>query len=55
VHGLQHEGEDIRVFTMPAEEVIGWIGTEKITNATFLIAMQFFAGNRQRLREIWRD
>ena len=53
VHGLQHEGEDIRVFTMPAEEVIGWIGTEKITNATFLIAMQFFAGNRQRLREIW--
>lgn len=55
VHGLQHEGEDIRVFTMPAEEVIGWIGTEKITNATFLIAMQFFAANRQRLREIWRD
>jgi ADP-ribose pyrophosphatase len=55
VHGLQHEGEDIRVFTMPAKEVIGWIGTEKITNATFLIAMQFFATKRQRLREIWRD
>lgn len=55
VHGLDHEGEDIRVFTVPAAEAIGWIGTDRISNATLLIAMQFFAANRERLREMWRD
>jgi ADP-ribose pyrophosphatase len=55
IHGLRDEGEDIRVFVAQAEEAISWIGTEKITNATFLIAMQFLASNRQRLRRIWRD
>jgi len=55
VHGLDHEGEDIRVFNVPAEEAIGWIGTEKASNATLLIALLSFARNRERLRRIWRD
>lgn len=55
VYGLNHEGEDIRVFSVPAEEAIGWIGTEKVANATLLIALQSFALNRQRLRALWRD
>ena len=55
VHGLDHEGEDIRAFTVEAQEAIGWIGTERIANATLLLAMQWFAANRQRLREMWRD
>jgi ADP-ribose pyrophosphatase len=54
-HGLQEEGEDIRVFVADADEVIGWLGTEKITNSTFMIAVQFLASNRERLRRIWRD
>lgn len=55
VHGLDHEGEDIRVFSIAAEEAIGWIGTERISNANMLIAMQSFALNRERLRGIWQD
>ena len=55
VHGLDHEGEDIRVFSIAAEEAIGWIGTERISNANMLIAMQSFALNRERLRRIWQD
>lgn len=54
VHGLEHEGEDIRAFSLPADEAIGWIGTEKLSNATLLIAMQSFAIHRARLREQWR-
>lgn len=55
IHGLDHEGEDIRVFSVPAAEAIGWIGTERIANATLLIALQAFALNRDRLRRLWRD
>ncbi len=55
IYGLNHEGEDIRAFSIPAEEAIGWIGTEKAGNATLLIALQSFALNRQRLRTMWRD
>lgn len=55
VHGLDHEGEDIRVFSVAAEEAIGWIGTERISNANMLIAIQSFALNRERLRRMWRD
>ncbi|MCA8927762.1 MAG: NUDIX domain-containing protein [Alphaproteobacteria bacterium] len=55
VFGLTHEGEDIRVFSVPADEALGWIGTDRVSNATFLIALQSLALNRERLRRIWRD
>lgn len=55
VHGLAHEGEDIRVFAVPADEAIGWIASGKVANSMTIIALQWLALNRAALREKWRD
>lgn len=53
VHGLEEEGEDIRVFAVPADEAIGWVEQGRICNATAIIALQWLALNRQRLSALW--
>lgn len=53
VHGLDHEHEDIRVFTVAAEEAFQWLASGAIDNATTLIALYWFRDNRERLRELW--
>ena len=54
IHGLEHEGEDIRVFTATADEAIAWVQSGKIANSMTIIALQWLALNRPRLREKWR-
>lgn len=53
LHGLAHEGEDIRVFTISANEAISWVESGKIANSMTIIALQWLALNRTRLREKW--
>jgi ADP-ribose pyrophosphatase len=53
LHGLDHEDEDIRVFVVPADEAINWLGTPHVSNANFLIALQGFALKRAELRARW--
>jgi ADP-ribose pyrophosphatase len=53
IHGLEHEGEDIRVFTVTADEAIAWVQSGKIANSMTIIALQWLALNRPRLREKW--
>jgi len=53
IHGLAHEGEDIRVFTIAADEAISWVESGKIANSMTIIALQWLALNRSRLREKW--
>lgn len=53
IHGLAHEGEDIRVFALPADEAIAWVENGKIANSMTIIALQWLALNRARLREKW--
>lgn len=53
IHGLAHEHEDIRSFTLAAEEAIGWIGSDRIAFAPAIIALQWLAQNRARLRIEW--
>jgi ADP-ribose pyrophosphatase len=53
IHGLEHEGEDIRVFTITADEAIAWVRSGRIANAMTIIALQWLALNRPRLREKW--
>jgi ADP-ribose pyrophosphatase len=54
IHGLDHEGEDIRAFVEPWTTVEARLQRGEVVNATAMIALQWLALNRGRLREIWR-
>lgn len=53
VHGLEEEGEDIRVQVLSLDQALEYIDSGLIDNAATLIALQWLALNRQRLRERW--
>jgi ADP-ribose pyrophosphatase len=53
IHGLPEEGEDIRVFSVPAEEAIGWVGSGRVCNAMAVVALQWLALNRAEVRRRW--
>jgi ADP-ribose pyrophosphatase len=54
IHGLPEEGEDIRVFTVPADEAIAMVHDNRIRNAMTAIALLRFDSKRAALREAWR-
>ncbi len=53
LHGLDHEHEDIRAFNLPFAEAFSRIIEASVTNAYALIALQWLALNRDRLRQTW--
>lgn len=54
IHGVVEEGEDIRVIVMSADEAIAEaMPGGRINTTTPIIAMQWLAANRERLRESW--
>ena len=53
IHGLAHEGENIRVGVCPAEEAFDRVARGLIDNAPSIIALQWLQLNRERLRESW--
>jgi ADP-ribose pyrophosphatase len=50
VHGLSHEGEDIRVVPFAAEEALALVDNGTINSAWPIIALQWLARHRKRLR-----
>ena len=54
VHGLEEEGEDIRVFTETPENVFAMLADGRIHNSMTMIPMYWFKENRKRLRAAWR-
>ena len=54
LHGLAHEHEDIRAFVLPFTQAFDRIAKADVTNANALIALQWLALNRDRLRRDWR-
>jgi len=54
LHGLDHEHEDIRAFVLPFAEAFTRIIDASVANAYALIALQWLALNRDRLRQAWR-
>lgn len=50
IHGLAEEHEDIRLFTVPADEAIAWVEQGRIVNAIAIIALQWLALRRARPR-----
>jgi ADP-ribose pyrophosphatase len=53
VHGLDHEGEDIRVLAMDAEAAIGELYDGRMNSTSVIIALQWLAQNRDTLRRRW--
>jgi len=53
LHGLAHEHEDIRAFVLPFADAFARITKAEVTNANALIALQWLALNRDRLRRAW--
>lgn len=53
IHGLEHEGEDIKVVVVPYAELPGLLAANKVTNATGLVALQWLLLNRDALRARW--
>ena len=53
VHGLEEEGEDIRVLVWSFDEALADLDDGRIDNAASIIALQWLALNRDKLRERW--
>lgn len=52
VHGLAEEDEDILVHVVPFMTAMQWMNEGKIENAASIIALQWLAMNRERLRAV---
>ena len=53
VHGLEHEGEDIRVHSVPVADALALVAEGRIVNAKTIIALQWLALNYDALRARW--
>ncbi len=53
VHGLEEEGEDIRVLVWSLDEALAALDDGRIDNAASIIALQWLALNRAKVRERW--
>lgn len=53
VHGLAHEGEDIRVIALRAEQAFALLETGRIDSAWPMIALMWLRRHRARLRRAW--
>ncbi|EIC30790.1 MULTISPECIES: NUDIX domain-containing protein [Methylomicrobium] len=54
IHGLDHEGEDILVRAVPFAEAYGMLESGEIESAIPILALQWLALNREKLRSEWR-
>lgn len=53
IHGLEHEGEDIRAFVLPFQEACELLQAGRITNLFAFAALQWLVLNREELRAKW--
>lgn len=53
VHGLDYEGEDIRVHVVSRQQAYQWVNEGKFENGASIIALQWLELNHQRLKQIW--
>ncbi len=54
IHGLDHEGEDIRAFAVGFAAAMDRLASGGIANMVAVVALQWLALNREMLRERWR-
>ena len=53
VHGLEEEGEDIRVMVVSVDEALSLLADGKIVNAKTIIALQWLASNYDDVKKRW--
>lgn len=53
IHGLEEEGEDIRVHVLPFEDALARLRDGRIDNAASIMALQWLALNRDEVRGLW--
>ncbi|MDX1303408.1 ADP-ribose diphosphatase [Photobacterium sp.] len=53
IHGLEEEGEDIRVHVVTRQQAYQWVESGKIENAASIIALQWLQLNYSRLQTQW--
>ena len=55
IHGLDDEGEDIRVLVMKSEAAFDLLEQGRIDSAMPIIALQWLQLNREKIREQWQQ
>jgi ADP-ribose pyrophosphatase len=55
VHGVDDEGEDIRVHVVSSDTAFDWLDQGRIDSALPIIALQWFRLNRDSIRKQWLD
>ena len=53
IMGVEEEHEDIRVISVPSEEVFRWLDSGRFINGTSVLALHWFRANRERVRALW--
>ena len=53
IHGLDEEGEDIRVHVVSSQQAFDWLDSGRIDSAMPIISLQWFRINRERIRQQW--
>jgi ADP-ribose pyrophosphatase len=53
IRGLEEEHEDIRVMSVPSDEVFNWLDSGRFINGTTVLALQWFRANREQVRARW--
>ena len=55
IYGLDHEDEDIRVFSVSYDEAVAMLASGELNSASPIMAMQWLQLHRERLREAWGE
>ncbi|MCG9650067.1 ADP-ribose diphosphatase [Vibrio brasiliensis] len=55
IHGLDYEGEDIRVHVVSRQQAYQWVIDGKFENGASIIALQWLELNQQRLKRQWHN
>lgn len=53
IHGLKHEGEDIKVHVVSAAQAFEYVSNGRINNAASIIALQWLQLNHEHLKNEW--
>lgn len=53
-HGLKDENEDIRAFTLPLNEALAQIETNKKLTAPVIVSLLWLQINRENLKKLWQ-
>ena len=53
VHGIDDEGEDIRVHIVSSDTAFEWLDQGRFDSAVPIIALQWFRMNREKIRRQW--